>query len=255
LLSHLPQHAIIAHRGSSAYAPENTLAACTLALKQGADAIEIDVKLTKDNHVVVIHDQTVDRTTQGHGKVRELTLSEIRKLDAGSHFDVAFKDEPIPLLEEIIKAVGQLTYINIELTNYGSPLDNLPLKVAELIKQYNLSNRVLISSFNPIALIRIGKHLPKTPLALLALPGWKGYFARSFPGMLFPYESINIDKSDATDSFINKIHSRGKKVLVYTVNNKYLMHSLFSMDADGIFTDDPILARQSLFEKEGLEKH
>ena len=96
LFNQLTNPAIFAHRGASLCAPENTLAAFNLALHQGADGIELDAKLTSDGHVVVIHDQTIDRTTQGHGKVGELTLNQIRKLDAGSHFDIAFKGEPVP---------------------------------------------------------------------------------------------------------------------------------------------------------------
>jgi glycerophosphoryl diester phosphodiesterase len=91
MLTELPRPTIFAHRGASAYAPENTLAAFELALRQGADAIELDAKLTRDGHIVVIHDQTVDRTTEGRGRVKDMTLAELRKLDAGSHFDVAFQ--------------------------------------------------------------------------------------------------------------------------------------------------------------------
>ena len=90
----LPRPAIIAHRGASAYAPENTLAAFELALRQEADGVELDAKLTADGHVIVFHDQTVERTTEGQGRVLDLTLAQLRKLDAGSHFDIAFQGEP-----------------------------------------------------------------------------------------------------------------------------------------------------------------
>src|SRR5512139_2686581 len=98
LFAHLPRPTIFAHRGASAYAPENTLAAFQMAIQQGADALELDVKLTADGQVVVIHDQTTDRTTGVKGRVSDLTLHELRNLDAGSFFDIAFQGEMIPTL-------------------------------------------------------------------------------------------------------------------------------------------------------------
>jgi glycerophosphoryl diester phosphodiesterase len=244
--SELPLPAIIAHRGSSAYAPENTLAAFKLALQQGADAIELDAKLTADGQVVVIHDQTVDRTTLHRGQVRQLRLAELRKMDAGSHFDIAFQGEPIPTLEEVFKAVGQLTYINVELTNYASPRDQLPEKVAELVKSCKVGQRVFFSSFNPIALLRIRHLLPDAPTGLLAMAGIKGLLARSWPGRWFGYQSLNPELGDVTPGMIAGAHRRGKKVLVYTVNRAEDMQRLFEMGVDGIFTDDPILAQKVL---------
>ncbi len=123
-LSNLPKPAIIAHRGASAGAPENTLAAFRLALQQGADAIELDTKLSADGHPVVIHDQTVDRTTMSTGKVRDHTVADLNKMDVGSHFDSAYRGEPIPTLEDVFKAIGQHAIINVELTNYATPRDN-----------------------------------------------------------------------------------------------------------------------------------
>jgi glycerophosphoryl diester phosphodiesterase len=106
---------VIAHRGASAYAPENTLAAFQLAAEQGADAIELDVDLTRDGHVVVMHDATIERTTNGHGRVHDLALDEIRQADAGVWKGVAFKGERVPLLQEVFEAVGQQLLINVEI--------------------------------------------------------------------------------------------------------------------------------------------
>src|SRR5512135_1831254 len=109
------QPLVIAHRGSSASAPENTLAAFQLAVEQEADAIELDVDLTRDGHVVVMHDATIDRTTDGHGRVTELTLAEIRGVDAGAWKAAAFDGERVPLLEEVFEAMGQRVLINVEI--------------------------------------------------------------------------------------------------------------------------------------------
>lgn len=245
MLNELPRPIIFAHRGASAYAPENTLAAFELALRQGADAIELDAKLSADRQVMVIHDQTVDRTTDGSGRVKDLTLIELRKLDAGSHFDIAFRGERIPTLEEVLKAVGQMTFINIELTNYLSMTDNLPDKVATLVKRYKLTRRVLFSSFNPIALRRIHRLLPESAIGLLAHPGRNGALARSFLGRLIvPYHTFHPEFHDVTPALVKRFHRRGHELIVYTVNREEDMVRLFEMGVEGIFTDDPRLAEQ-----------
>jgi glycerophosphoryl diester phosphodiesterase len=246
MLQGLPSPAIIAHRGASACAPENTLAAFKLALHQGADGIELDAKLSRDGQVVVIHDQTVERTTPQQGKVRDLLAAELRKMDAGSHFDVAFQGEPIPTLEEVLKAVGRLTYTNIELTNYGSPFDALPAQVAELVRKQKLGSRVMFSSFSPIALLRIHRLLPDAPLGLLLPPGRSGKVAQALLGRLVPHQSLHPERGSVTPEMVTRAHGKGRKVLVYTVNQESEMRRLFEAGVDGIFTDDPILARRVL---------
>jgi glycerophosphoryl diester phosphodiesterase len=246
VFSQLPRPAIIAHRGASAHAPENTLAAFELALRQGADGIELDAKLTRDGHVVVIHDQTTDRTTEGHGRVIDKRLNELRKLDAGSHFDISYRGEQIPTLEEVFKAVGQLTYINVELTNYASMTDSLPEKAADLVRRFKIERRVFFSSFNPIALIRARRALPEVPVGLLASPGKKGRWARSWLGRLVSYQSLHPERGDVNPSLVQKLHRRSSPVFVWTVNDPEEMRRLAHMGVDGIITDDPLLARQVL---------
>ena len=246
LLNDLPKPVIIAHRGASAYAPENTLASFELALRQGADAIELDAKLTHDGHIVVIHDQTVDRTTMHAGWVKDLSLAELRKMDAGSHFDIAFRGEAIPTLDEVFKAVGKLTYINVELTNLISPLDHLPQKTVSLVRRHKITRRVWFSSFNPIALIRVHRLLPDAPIGLLALPGTAGLWGRSPLGRIIPHQSLHIALHDANPGLVKRIHRDQRKIFVYTANLENDMQSLFEMGIDGIFTDDPLLARRVL---------
>jgi len=247
MLSMISSPIIFAHRGASSYAPENTLAAFDLAYRQKAEAIELDAKLSADEQVVVIHDQTVDRTTQGRGRVKEMSLAALKELDAGSHFDVAFKGEPIPSLDEVFAAFGQLLFINVELTNYASLMDALPDKVAELVKRHKLSRRVMFSSFNPIALLRIHRLLPETPVGLLALPGNNGSWARSWPGRIVPYQALHPALSDVTATLVGNCHQRGKRVFVWTVNQVEDMRRLIEMNVDGIFTDDPVRARQVFY--------
>jgi glycerophosphoryl diester phosphodiesterase len=246
LISELPRPTIFAHRGASRYAPENTLAAFELAVQQGADAIELDAKLTADGQIVVIHDQSVDRTTPASGKVSEMTLAQIRQLDAGSHFDVRFSNEKIPMLSEVFETVGTSTYINIELTNYGSPLDSLPEKAGELVKKHNLTGRVLFSSFNPIALMRLRKLIPDAIIGLLALNGLSGWWARSWIGSLLAYDALHPHVADVNRSMIQRAHRKHRRVHSYTVNLEDEMNRLGGWEIDGIFTDDPILAIHTL---------
>jgi len=241
----LPQPTIFAHRGASTHAPENTIAAFELAITQKADAIELDAKLCGDGQVVVIHDQSVDRTTNGSGKVLEMPLAALKELDAGNWFGAQFSEEPLPTLAEVFAAVGNKIFINVELTNYASVFDDLPYKVVQLVKKYELQDSVLFSSFNPIALRRAHKLLPEVPLGLLALPGFAGAWARSWLGNWVPYKALHPDFESTTPQLIAKQHEQGKRVYVWTVNDSKKMQQLFEWGADGIFTDDPPLAQQT----------
>ena len=241
-------HAILfAHRGASAQAPENTLAAFELALRHEADAIELDAKLSADGHVVVIHDQTVERTTNGQSDVRVMTLAALQELDAGSFFDVAFRGEHIPTLDQVFETFGHKTFINVELTNYASPNDDLPDRVVELVNHHRLEKRVLFSSFNPRALLKVVRLIPEVPIGLLASAGRSGWWARSWLGrMMIPYEALHPELHDATAALVVSIHQHGHRVNVYTVNQPDDMRRLFALGVDGIFTDEPRLARQVL---------
>jgi glycerophosphoryl diester phosphodiesterase len=247
MYNQLPSPAIIAHRGASANAPENTLAAFQLALRQQADGVEMDAQLTADGHVVVFHDQSVNRTTEGSGRVKDKTLAELRELDAGSHFDVAFKGEPIPTLEEVFELLGTQIFINIELSNYASPFNSLPEKVASLVRRYGMGPRILFSSFNPLALRRIQRLIPGAPLGLLAYRGRKGALARGFIGKaLVPYQSLHTALADVTTELVQRTHKENRRIYVFNVHQSAEMRKLFRLEVDGIFVDDPLLARRVL---------
>lgn len=228
-------------------APENTLAAFDLAIRLGCDAIELDAKLSADGIVVVIHDQTVDRTTDGTGKVSELTLSSLKELDAGSFFDHQFRDESIPTLEEVFEVVGRKTFINIELTNYASLTDRLPETVVSLVKMHALEDRVFFSSFNPLALRKTRRLLPNIPVGLLAFPGRQGWIARSWLGkLLVKYEAIHPEVGDIDQPFMQRFQKRHIRVFTYTVNDPEILKRLYQLNIDGVFTDDPVMARSIL---------
>ncbi len=246
-----PRPCIFAHRGASAYAPENTLAAFELALEHGAPALELDVKLSADGHVVVIHDPTVDRTTNGRGKVARLTLAELRTLDAGSFFSEKYRGEKIPTLEEVFELVGKRALINIELTNYTTPRDSLVEEVCRLVREHRMEEYVLFSSFLPGNLRQAALLLPEVPRGLLVLPSWKGIWAR-FAFFFGDYQALHPYLSDVTPHQIASVHRIGRRVHVWTVNEPALMRRLLKWGVDGIFTDDPPLALQIVNEWRAL---
>lgn len=241
MFEHTNNPIVIAHRGSSAYAPENTIAAFTLAVHQGADAIELDAKLSLDETVVVIHDQTLERTTDGNGNVRDFSVANLKEFDAGTFFDETFTGEKIPTLNEVFEIIGDKVLINVELTNYATPFDNLPYKVADLIQTHKLEQNIICSSFNPVALFRIKKVLPDLPIGLLAFPGRKGWWIRKL-GRWLPIQTFHPCILDMDSNLINKYHKRGIQVFCYTVNDPGKLRMLCSWNINGIFTDDPPLA-------------
>ena len=238
---------IIAHRGASAHAPENTLAAFKLAILEKADVIEMDAKLSADKQVVVIHDQTVDRTTDGFGKIKDLPLAALRKLNASAHFPNILGKEYIPTLEEVIETFRGKIRFNIELSNYTSPFDALPVKVATLIDYYDIQDQVLVSSFHPIPLLRFQRFLPSVPIGFLAKRGITGALSRSRLGRyLVPYQTLHIEKSDISPKLIFHNHRLGSRVHAYTVNESQEIEKIISLGVDGIITDNPLMARKIL---------
>jgi len=242
MLESLSRPIIIAHRGASAHAPENTLAAFELALAEGADAIELDAKLSADGHAVVIHDMTVDRTTGAHGRVKDLLLSDLRSLGAGGFFSAKFRGEKIPTLEEVFEAVGKRAFTNVELTNYNAPNDHLVETVCMLVKRFGLQKRVLFSSYFASNLSKARGLLPEVPRGLLALPGLLGAWARSFGFAFGNYQALHPNVKNATHQQAQRAHRLNRRVHVWTVNAEEDMRRLFGWGVDGIITDDPQLA-------------
>ena len=244
-----PRPLILAHRGASAHAPENTMAAFELALEQGAHGVELDAKLSADGEVVVIHDPSVERTTDGQGRVSQLDLTALRELDAGSFFSEQFKGEKIPALAEVFETIGKRAIINVELTNYKTPRDGLADKVCELVRRFGLQDSVLFSSFLPSNLARTRSLLPDVPRGLLALGGWIGWWARSFGFNFGDYQALNPGLSDTTPQQIARVHRLKRYVNVWTVNAAEDMRRLIGWGVDGIITDDPKLAMEVLAQR------
>lgn len=242
-----PAPLVLAHRGASAHAPENTLAAFILAADQHADGIELDAKLTRDGEIVVMHDAAVDRTTDGHGRVSDHTVAEIKSLDAGSNFGTQYATEHVPLLKEVFDAVAQRLIINIELTNYTSRQDGLELKVIDLIKQYNLIDRVMVSSFNPFSLRKVKSIEPRIVCGLLYSPDMPIYLRRAWLAPIIPHlDAHHPHHQKVTASYVRRLHTQGKKINIWTANDIDAIRSAIEFGVDGIMGDDPVLIREIL---------
>ncbi len=235
---------IIAHRGASAYAPENTMAAFNKAVDLSADGIEFDVKCSKDGEMVIIHDQTLERTTNGSGRVIDTNFRDLKKLDAGGYFSPDFQGEKIPLLSDVLEEFSSKLLMNIELTNYASIGDGLAKKAANLVKRMGVEESVFFSSFHPFNLLVTKRILPKVPSAILALPGKAGTFARSNIMRWISNELVHPYFEDVDEYFVKKQHQVHRKVNVWTVNSKNDVERMVDKGVDGIITDDPVLAKK-----------
>jgi len=242
MLTELPSPLILCHRGAKNYAPENTLAAFKTALELGADGFELDTQLTSDGHVVVYHDTTVDRLTNGQGKTSRLSLAELRELDAGSSFSEKFRGEKIPTLEEVFETIGKRAIINIELKNFSTPFDNLVEKVCEAVRRHGMQKNILFSSFLPWNLKKAARILPEVPRGLITIRGRWGVWGRSFGFTFGDYDALHPYLGDVTAQQVQRVHKLKRKINVWTVNAEEDIRRLIGWGVDGIMTDDPLLA-------------
>jgi glycerophosphoryl diester phosphodiesterase len=239
--------AIIAHRGASSSAPENTLAAFAAAAEAGADGIELDVHLSADGVPVVIHNQNVDSTTSGSGKVNDLTLAQLQQLDAGTHFGPEFAGERIPSLAQVFAAFGdRLTsagnrlWINVEIKPQPRHVTGLEIAVAELIHQFGLEDQVWVSSFKPHALSLLHRAAPEVGCALL-------YSPVTLTALLLlpitPSDAVHPHVSMVSRWFVNVAHRLDRTIVVWTVDNPLTAADLGRWGVDGVITNDPATAR------------
>jgi glycerophosphoryl diester phosphodiesterase len=230
---------VIAHRGASAAAPPNTLAAFEKAVELGADAVELDVHLSADGVPVVIHDATVDATTDGSGRVANLKLAQLKRLDAGSHFDPVFAGEHIPTLEEVLEAIGKHLLLNIELKSSSLRDNGLERAVIAQVGQRGLSDRVLLSSFNPFSLRRAKRIAPHIPVGLLYEPDLPLPLRRAWLAPLVPHEARQPKHTMVDAHYMVWARRRGYRVNVWTVDDPDEMRRLISLGVDGIITNVP----------------
>ncbi|WP_326497923.1 glycerophosphodiester phosphodiesterase [Clostridium sp. ZS2-4] len=237
-----------AHRGASAYYPENTMLAFEKALELGATGIETDVQMTKDGVLILMHDELVNRTTTGRGFIKNYTYKEIRKLDAGSWFRGDFKNIKVPSLDELMDLLmDKNIQLNIELKNNIILYEELEEKVIQKIYKYNMQNKVIISSFNHYALEKCKEISPEIKIGLLYIAGLyepEKYAKRLGAEALHPYfYAVN------NDEIIKNIKKTGLMLNPYTVDEESYMKFFVDHGVDGIITNYPDKLNKILTEK------
>ena len=229
----------IAHRGASGMAPENTLAAIDRAIKLGVDLVEIDLRVTGDGRLVVIHDSTVDRTTNGHGAVKDITLEEIRKLKAGEWFDPPFSRERVPLLEEVLDLTRKNALLLVEIK--AKAISGL---LVEAIKELKASEEVVVQSFHPDSIQQVRELEPRIPAALLVgrFPvghtRWRGRTLVK-NSLAVGANALAISYHAVTPSLVEEVHLRGLALWTWTVDEEMAMQKMIQTGADGIITNHP----------------
>lgn len=226
-----------AHRGASGYCPENTMAAFQKAVELGANGIETDVQMSKDGHLVLIHDESLQRTTGTVGFVKDHTLQELQQLDAGSWYHEEFRGEQIPTLEQLLQlAKAHGIYLNLELKNGIVQYPHLEERMAELVKQYGLTEQVIVSSFNHYSLVTMKQAAPEIATAVLYNEGlyepWD-YAKRIGATALHPIRYA------VTKEWVEEAKAAGVRYHPFTVNHEEEMKRLLAFGVSGIITDFP----------------
>lgn len=247
---------IIAHRGASVKAPQNTLASFKLASTMKCDGFETDVHLTKDKNVVICHNYDIDETSDGSGFIRDMTLKELRSYDFGSYFDGSFKGEKIPTLHEFLEVVREFSVINIEVK---PPLDgNLAVveKTLEEARGLGLLDKLLISSFSDEVLLESKRLLSSVSTGLLYDPN-SAIIEKIFDDPFTFAKSLGCDALHPVyfyvdEDYIERAHKEGFAVNAWTCNREAVISALIAAGCDGIITDVPdtaLAVQKSLKEK------
>jgi glycerophosphoryl diester phosphodiesterase len=240
---------VFAHRGASKLAPENTMAAFRKALELGADGIELDVHLSRDGHIVVTHDELVNRTSNGKGFVKDKTLDELKSLDFGSWFSPTFKDERIPELEDILKLTeGWDGILNIELKNGPVLYPGIEQAVLDMLGKYNMIHKTIISSFNHYSLVemrRLNSDIRIAPLYEAGLfEPWN--YAKKIGAYAIHPLFYNI-----VPQIMEGCRLNGIKVHPYTVDDPEYIRAMVAAGVDGIITNVPDVALKIIGEMRG----
>jgi glycerophosphoryl diester phosphodiesterase len=231
---------LIGHRGYPALCPENTLASFEGAMQAGCDMIELDVTLTRDRKVVVIHDDTLDRTTNGKGPVSGHALEEIKALDAGSWFDARFAEERVPELSEVIKLTAGRCMLNIEIKESAFeaiyPVDAIEHQVVKLVNTRGAMDRVIISSFDTRILERIAAMDAPPAVAYISDHGAD----KSVLEMLLKMRAFSWHPrfKILTRAQVDMLHAAGLKVFPWTINTRKEAEKLLALGVDGLICNE-----------------
>lgn len=234
---------LVGHRGAAGHAPENTMASFRAGREMGADLVECDVHLSRDEQVIVIHDETLDRTTRGKGAIREHAASFIRKQDAGSRFSKKFQGEPVPDLDQLLAwAAGEMTLagqplkVVIEIKNEKVHYHEIELRVLDCVRKHAMEDRVILISFDHEVIRRAKKAAQRIAAGILYGERLEDPVARAEEvgaDALFPRRNLVAPK------LVEKAHRRNLAVATWTVNAPREMKKLISSGTDAIATNFP----------------
>ena len=251
-----PEIEVIAHRGFSSKTPENTMAAIKEAFHSGVSHIEIDVQLSKDGEVILLHDSSLDRTTNGYGKASHKTLKQLKELDAGSWFSSKFKGEKIPTLKEVLEWLPKedLTLI-IEVKSTAGTF-GIESKITSLIKEAGKSDQVWLKSFDKSVLHKFQKLTPDIPKVFVFVAhtetlGITLGTSLDWGNLFEELKSINVTYLQPhsfflTKSLSKKLRSQGFKLIAWGVNSKRRLNQMVERKVDLIETDYPLWALKNL---------
>ncbi|HEY8463652.1 MAG TPA: glycerophosphodiester phosphodiesterase [Bacillota bacterium] len=242
---------IFAHRGFSGIAPENTMAAFEKALAIKPDGIETDVHLSKDGKVVICHDETLDRTTNGKGLIKDYTFEQLQTFDAGSKFAPEFSRERIPTLEDLLRLIRQTDLaLNIELKTDKIAYLQIEAKVVALLKVYDLVERTIISSFNFSSIAKVKKLLPEISIA--ALMKDPHTISDLWTRMAeLKVVAIHPDHKYLDHDLVDAAQKRGILINAWTPNQPEELQRCFKLQINGVITNFPDIARQLLSKSNG----
>ncbi len=234
-----------AHRGSVTEAPENTVSAMEKALEHGVQAIELDVQLTKDHELIVIHDHHLRRFNKRAKRlVNQYTLAEIRRIDVGSYFSRAFTKERLATLTELLNVIPEDILINIEIKNAPIIYEGIEKILLDTLQAERRMNNVMISSFDHVSLQYVQKEAPTIPLGLLfehrIIRPWE--YAKS-SGL--DVCSIHPKKTHVDKQFVEGCHQDGYKVFPFTVNDIETYEQFIQWGVDGVFSNNPAIFSQT----------
>jgi glycerophosphoryl diester phosphodiesterase len=230
------QTLVMAHRGDSVDAPENTLPAFQAAIDHGADAAEMDVQMTKDGTIVVLHDSSIDRTSTGSGNIWDVTYDEIKDLDNGSFFSPEFADTRIPTLDQVIKLCKGKLYLNIEIKRTGHD-EGIEQKVLDIIKDNHFQDQCDITSMDYDTLVNV-RRLDSTVKTVYTTTVAVGNVSD-----LSAADAFSVETTFVTQSFVRSMRQNGKQLFVWTVNNEDEMERMIQLGVNAIITNDPVSCR------------
>ena len=227
---------IIGHRGAMGYAPENTFASFERAVDLGVDLIELDIHLSSDGEPVVVHDATVDRTSDGTGRVLDMSLAELKRLDFGSSFDRRFAGECMPALREVLEWAGDRVPLTIEIKGDPLPATGIEEKLVGLLREYDMVDRVMAISFHHPAVRRIKEIEPRLATGILYAAHLADSVGAARAAMA---DSLRPSWSYWTRELVRDVHAGGLNASTWTVNEPELALTLAEMGVDSIATNFP----------------